>query len=90
MLQPHVFKVHLKFFDDQHRDGGVGALAHFDIGHDQDNLPVTADADEGVGREVGAGRLGNVACERQAQAQHQAAAGGRSGLQEAAPGDAVP
>ena len=85
VLQPHLLQVHLELFGDQHRDGGVGALAHLDIGHGQDDLPVAADADEGVGREaVGVGRPSPLA-ERQAEAQHQAAAGGRAGLQETAP-----
>ena len=86
MLQPHLFQVHLQLFGDQHRDGGIGALAHLDIGHGQDDLSVAADADEGVGHEaIGADRFGFAVCERQAQAQHQAAAGGRSGPQEPAP-----
>ena len=59
MLEPHLLQVHLQLFGDQHRDRGVGALAHLDIGHGQDNLPVAADADEGVGREaIGGGRFG--------------------------------
>ena len=83
MLQPHLLEIHLQLFGDQHRDRGVGALAHLDIGHGQDDLPVALDADEGVGREgLGVGRFGFARRERQAQAQHQAAAGGRSGLQE--------
>jgi hypothetical protein len=88
MLQPHLFQVHLQLFGDQHRDGGIGALAHLDIGHGQDDLPVASDADEGVGREaIGAGRFGFAVGERQAEAQHQAPARGRSGLQEGAPGE---
>ena len=51
MLQPHLVEIHLQLFGDQHRDGRVGALAHFDIGHGQHDLPVGRDADEGVGRE---------------------------------------
>ena len=90
MFQLHLRQVHLQLFGDQHRDGGIGALAHLDIGHGQDNPPVAFDADEGVGREaIGVGRLGFAACERQAQAQHQASARGRSGLQETAPREAV-
>ena len=42
MLQPHLLQVHLQLFGDQHRDRGVGALAHLDIGHGQDDLPVAA------------------------------------------------
>ena len=90
MLQLHLLQVHLQLFGDQHRDGGIGALAHLDIGHGQDNLPIAFDADEGVGREaIGVGRFGFAVCERQAQAQHQASARGRSGLQEPAPGETV-
>ena len=85
MLEPHLVQVHLQLFGDQHRDRGVGALAHLDIGHGQDDLPVAADADERVRRES-IGRFGFAVCEWQTQAQHQAAARGRSGLQEAAPG----
>ena len=51
MFQPHLFQVHLQLFGDQHRDGGVGALSHLDIGHGQDDLPIASDADERVGRE---------------------------------------
>ena len=90
MFQPHLVQVHLQLFGDQHRDGGIGALAHFDIGHGQDNLPIAFDADEGVGREaIGVGRFGFAVCERQAQTQHQPSARGRSGLQEPAPGETV-
>ena len=88
MLEPHLLQVDLELFGDQHRDGGVGALAHLDIGHGQDDLPVAADADEGVRREaVGVGRLGLAVGERQAAGS---AAGRRRRprrLQEAAPGE---
>ena len=58
MLQPHLFQVDLQLLGDQHRDRGVGALAHFDIGHGQDDLPIVCDADEGIGREaIGFGRF---------------------------------
>jgi hypothetical protein len=90
MLQMHVFQVHLQLFGDQHRDRGVGALAHLDIGHGQDNVSVALDADEGVGREASfAGGVSVAVCERQIQAQYQASACSRSGLQETAPGDSV-
>ena len=42
-----------------------------------------------LGANVGAGRFGLPLRERQAEAQHQASARGRSGLQEAAPGESV-
>jgi hypothetical protein len=90
MLQPHLFQVYPQLFGDQHRDGRIGALAHLDIGHGQDNLPIALDADKGVGREaVIAGRFGMAVCDRQAQAQHQASARGRPGLQEPASGEVV-
>jgi isoquinoline 1-oxidoreductase subunit alpha len=68
MLQPDLFQVHLQLFGDQHRDRGIAALAHLDIGHDQDDLPITSDADEGIKREA-IGRFGVAVCDRQAQAQ---------------------
>ncbi len=90
MFQLHLFQVDLQIFGDQHRNGGVGPLAHLDIGHSQDNLPVASDTDEGVGREViRVGRFGFASCERQTQAQHQAAARGCSNLQEAASGEVI-
>ncbi len=90
VFELHLFEVNLQLFGDQHRDGSIGALAHLDIGHGQDNLPIAFNADESVGREaIGVGRFGFAVCERQAQAQHQASARGRSGLQEAAPGETV-
>jgi muramoyltetrapeptide carboxypeptidase LdcA involved in peptidoglycan recycling len=52
MLQLHLLQVHLQLLGDQHRDGGIGALAHLDIGHGQHNLPIAADAHERVRRET--------------------------------------
>ena len=90
MLQPHLFQVHLQLFGDQHGDGRVRTLAHFDIRHGQNNRPIATDADEGVGREaIGVGRFGFAVCERQAQAQQQASTRGRSGLEEPAPRETV-
>jgi len=90
VLQLNLFQINVQLFGDQHGDRGVGALAHLDVGHGQDNLPVAADADEGVGREArGAGGVGFAICKRQAQAQQQPSARGRSGLQEGAAGDAA-
>ena len=42
VLQLHLLQVHLELFGDQHRHGGVVALAHLDIGHGQDDLSVAA------------------------------------------------
>jgi hypothetical protein len=90
MLQLHLFQVYFQLFGDQHRDRGVGALAHLHIRHGQDDLPIDIDADEGVGCEAsGLCRLGSAVCERHIQAQHQASARGRPGLHESAPGETV-
>jgi hypothetical protein len=70
MFEPHLFQVDLELFGDQHRDRGICALAHLDIGHGQNDLPIACDADEGVGHKaIGAGRFGFAVCERQPQAQ---------------------
>lgn len=90
MLHPHLLQVDLQLFGDQHRDCGVVALAHLDIGHGQDDLPVAVDADEGVGRKAASiGGLGRAVGKRQTQAQHQAATCRRSCLEEPAPGEVV-
>jgi hypothetical protein len=90
MLQLNLFQINVQLFGDQHGDRGIGALAHLDVGHGQDNLPVAADADEGVRREaVGASGFGFAICKRQAQAQQQASARGCCGLQEGASRDAA-
>jgi hypothetical protein len=90
MFHLHLFQVHFQLFRDQHRDGGIGALAHLDIGHGQDNLPIVVDANECVRCEaIGVGRFDITIWERQAQAQNQASARGRSGLQEPSPGEVV-
>jgi hypothetical protein len=90
MFQLHLLQVDLQLLGDQHRDCGVVALAHLDVGHGQDDLPVAVDADEGVGRKTaGLGGLGFTVGERQAQTQHEAASGRRSCLEEPAPGEIV-
>jgi hypothetical protein len=87
MFQTHPFQVHLQLFGNQHRDGGIGPLPHLDIGHDQDNLAVGLDADEGIGREaVGDDCFGVAVCKRQVETQHEAAARCCSRLQNAPPG----
>ncbi len=82
MLEAHLLQIHLEFFRDQHRDRRVGALAHLDIGHGQDDLAVAVDADEGIRREA----LG-VSCfaSTERQAQHQPAADRDARNEEAAP-----
>jgi hypothetical protein len=88
MLQLHLRQVHLELFGDQHRDGCIGALAHLDIGHGQDTLPIAFDADKGIGREAGrARRVGIAGQSRQAQAEQQSSSRGYANLQEIAPGE---
>jgi hypothetical protein len=80
VLEPHLVQPHFELFGDQHWNRRVGALAHFDIRHGEDDLPVGPDADECVRCERirlrGTGR-------RQVQAQHESAA--RRRLQQPAP-----
>jgi hypothetical protein len=60
-------------------------LAHLDIRHREGDLPVAADSDESVRLEsIDLRGFGFVDGE-EAQAQHQAAAGGRADLKEPAP-----
>ena len=86
MLQLHLSQVHLQLFGNQHRDGGIGALAHLDVRHREYNGTIRSDADEGVGRET-IGRFGIAVCEWKAETQQQTSAGDRSGLQEPATGE---
>jgi hypothetical protein len=87
MLKLHRIERHIKLFGDQLRDGGVGALAHLDLVHDQRDHPIATDADEGVRFEApGIGRQRVAA--RQVQFDQQAAASGGAELQEAAPAQA--
>ena len=81
MFQPHLFQLHLELFGDQHRDGRIRPLAHLDIRHGQDDLPIAVDTDEGIRHEaIAAGRFGSAVGERQVHAQQQATANGRSRL----------
>jgi hypothetical protein len=80
VLEAHLGELHLELFGDQHRDRRIGTLAHLDIGHGQDDLPVGPDPDECVGCErVG---LAGSGCGH-AQAEHERAS--RRRLQELAP-----
>ena len=88
MFEPHLLQVHLQLFGDQHRDGGVGALPHLDIGHGQDNLPIAADAHEGVGRKRRAcdtfGCISSPDRRTCREADEEASAHGRAHTQEVA------
>ncbi len=86
MFQPHLLQIHLQLFGDQHGDGRVGALAHLDIGHGQDDLPIASDADEGIGRERPArGAFGCVSSTRR-EADDESSAHRCAHGQEAATG----
>ena len=89
MLQPHLRQVHLELFGDQHRDGGVGALTHFDIGHGQDDLAIRSDPDERVGSEAVIRCFGIAAGNRQVETEHQSPACGCSSPEESAPRETV-
>jgi hypothetical protein len=51
MLDPHPVPVRIELFRQDHRDGGVGALAHLDLRHDERDFPLPVDPDEGIRRE---------------------------------------
>jgi len=82
VFELHLVEVDLQLFGDQQSDGSIGALAHLDIGQWSGTIcPSPSMRMKSVGREAIERRaaFGFAVCERQAQAQHQASAGGRSG-----------
>ncbi len=86
VFQADLVQIPLQFLDEQHRDRGVIALTHLNIGHCQHDPPVTLDTNEGVRREAFSFGGGDAMVrERQGQAQHQAAAGGRPSMEKPAP-----
>ena len=88
MFELHLREIHLQFLGDQHRHRGVGALAHLDLRHDQRDLPVAADADERVRREIcGFGGIGRIDPARQADAKQQSSASSESRRQHGAAAD---
>src|SRR5260370_510190 len=52
MFKRDLAEFDFELFRDQHRDRGVGALPHLDIGHRQRDLPARRDPDIGVGNEI--------------------------------------
>ena len=51
VLKCHPLEGNAKLLGQDHRDCGVYALAHLDLGHDQSDVTLAADPDERVGRE---------------------------------------
>src|SRR4029077_10407570 len=47
-LEHDLIQSDLQLFRDEHGEGSVGALAHFDGRHDQGNPPIAANPDEGI------------------------------------------
>ncbi len=89
MLELHLRQVHLQFLGYQHRDGSIGALPHFDIGHGQNDLTVRINANKGIWSEISASRACLGGCEWQVQSKQQTTAGSCTSLQEMAAGDPV-
>ncbi len=50
MLEANLVETDLELFGEQHRQGGIDALAHFRHRHDQRYNVLRIDADEGVRR----------------------------------------
>ena len=61
MFEVDLGQIHFQLFGEEHRQGGVGALPHLDLVHDEGHAPLTVDADKSVGREgVCRGGLGSL------------------------------
>src|ERR1700730_13101084 len=78
MLDPDETPIRIQLLRQDHRDGGVGALDHLDLRHDQCGLAGMMDADEGVGRDLAGVIVGRLlrlvrGVERQADREHEAA-----------------
>ena len=82
----HLGEIHLELLGDEHGQGGGDALSHLRLVHEDGDDVLPADADEGVRREVGAGRrAGGGPLSEDGQAERQEdAAGHRGGLEESA------
>ena len=90
LCDPHLVEADLEFFRHQHRKGGEGPLTHLDL-RDGDRDPAVAiDENESVGRKAVGGRASRRRDQRgEAEAQQQAAAGGRAGDQKRSARDAA-
>src|SRR5205823_5365619 len=85
-----VLPVHLELLGDDHRQGGLHALADFGLFGNEGDDAVRCDADEGVGSEFSAGRgLDDFGRDRRTtglekETEHEAAARQRGKFQEIA------
>jgi hypothetical protein len=77
MLDGDLVDVDLQLFGDQHRQRGVGALAHLDHGHHERHLARAIDAQERVRREgrISRERVADLAARGQADGENQSAGG---------------
>jgi hypothetical protein len=71
-------EIGIELVGEDHGDGGIDALAHFHLRHDQRGLAGMIDADEGVRRKLAGGVVGRLlrlvgGFERQAECEHEAA-----------------
>jgi hypothetical protein len=81
MLQPHLTQGHLQLFRNEHRYGGVSALPHLDVRHDQRHRAIATDANESVRRKTVRPCGCRVAEESgQTKAKHETAACGDTAL----------
>ena len=66
MFEMDLIEIDFEFLGNEHGHGRVGALPHLDLGHDQRDAAIGADADKGVGRNSSTGcvpaawRIGNA------------------------------
>ncbi len=74
----HLVDIHLELLGDQHRQRGIGSLAHLDHRHDESHPACAIDSQEGVRRERSAGGQGvaHLGERGQAKAELQPPTGG--------------
>src|ERR1700733_1187757 len=84
VFERHARKIRVEFFRQYHGHGGVYALAHLDLRHDERNPAVPVDANEGVGCKTRV-RGRSAVSHGQVEGNHQTAAHRETGLEKTAP-----
>ena len=87
MLQRDLRQISVELFGQNHRNRGVDALAHLDLGHHQRGLAGGVDADEGIGGEFALGhirRLHRLVAGAQRKVEREQETGGETAGQQRA------
>ena len=69
VLKHDLSEVGIELLGQYHRDRCINALSHLNIGHDQRNFAIAADADERIGSKVPDRRCGLLQGQREPQQQ---------------------